>query len=140
MTTIQWLSRGRGIEKEIRALEEEKKSALEYRGKIDEERCQKKKDIKEYVQPQEEINEKYMELLDRRIAELVAVKIQIICAVTKIEDATLRAILIARYVNLKTWEEIALDTNYCCKQVRRLHKKALNALEDVLECPVDRVI
>lgn len=45
-----------------------------------------------------------------------------------VNDGTLRRILTLRYISGKTWEQIAVTTNYCYKQVCRLHGKALTAI------------
>ena len=58
----------------------------------------------------------------------------------ELDDATLRTILILRYLNFQTWEMIACRIHYSYKQVCRLHGKALNLIKDVIECPIAPVI
>ena len=60
--------------------------------------------------------------------------------VNKLDDATLRTILILRYLNFRTWEMIACKMNYSYMQICRLHSKALNLIKDVIECYIAPVI
>ena len=80
------------------------------------------------------------EQIDKRIDRLYVIKTEILEFVNKVEDATLRTILILRYLNFETWEMIACKMNYSYKQVCRLHGKALNLIKDVIECPIAPVI
>jgi DNA-directed RNA polymerase specialized sigma subunit len=51
-----------------------------------------------------------------------------------ISDARQRIVLELRYLNGETFEEIAVDINYCYMQVCRIHGKALDAIKDVIKC------
>lgn len=82
----------------------------------------------------------YSELIDKRIDRLYEIKKEILENVNKLDDATLRTILILRYLNFQTWEMIACRIHYSYKQVCRLHGKALNLIKDVIECPIAPVI
>lgn len=77
----------------------------------------------------------YSELIDERIDRLYEIKKEILERVNKLDDATLRAILIFRYLNFERWETIAGIMNYSYKQVCRLHSKALALIKDVPKCP-----
>lgn len=77
----------------------------------------------------------YSELIDKRIDRLYEIKKEILERVNKLDDATLRAILIFRYLNFERWETIAGIMNYSYKQVCRLHSKALALIKDVPKCP-----
>lgn len=49
-------------------------------------------------------------------------------------------ILYERYINGKTWEQIAVQMNYCFRHTTKLHGMALKLLQDVLECPTQPVL
>lgn len=47
-----------------------------------------------------------------------------------------RTLLYERYINGKTFEQIAVTLNYSYRQATRIHGNALNLVKDVLECPI----
>lgn len=61
---------------------------------------------------------------------------EIIGTIDKITDGTLHTLLYERYINGKTWEQIAVQMNYTYRRVTQLHGKALNAVKDFLEFPI----
>ena len=78
---------------------------------------------------------KYTELamqIDRRIDALIDTKAEILAAVERVEDATLRALLVNRYVNLMRWEYIAVKMDYDYRWIMRLHCRALDAFNAVM--------
>lgn len=75
----------------------------------------------------------------QEIAELKG-KVEIEHTISAVADERLRLILIARYINCKTFEYIACEMHYSYKQICRLHGKALLKVQDVLECPIASVI
>lgn len=64
-----------------------------------------------------EINEMIDELLDLRV--------EIEHTIAAVPDETLRQLLELRYINCKTFEQIAVEINYSYMHVCRLHGKAL---------------
>lgn len=48
-----------------------------------------------------------------------------------ISDIRLQAVLIERYINIKSWEQIAVDMGYSWAQVHRFHRRALRAFDEV---------
>ena len=50
-------------------------------------------------------------------------------AINDIDDGTLSTLLLMRYVDGATFEQIAVDMGYCIMQIWRLHGKALERLE-----------
>ena len=83
----------------------------------------------------------YSEMVDERIDVLYAIKQEILEAVNKVNDSTLRTLLIARYINFKKWEKIACEMHYSYKHiVHILHPKALSKLKDVIECNTTSVL
>ena len=51
-----------------------------------------------------------------------------------------RTLLYERYINGKTFEQIAVLLNYSYRQATRIHGNALNIVKDVLECPIEPVL
>lgn len=134
MTTKEWLSRGWRIDREIRELEQAQVEALALATRTtastDGERVDgggdnsSERAMVAYADKAAE----YAELIDSKIRELVGIKTEIIRAVGRVDDPTLRALLVARYVNFKTWEQIAVDMHYTYQWVCTLHGRALNEL------------
>lgn len=129
MTTKDWLSRGWKIDNEIDALLE-----AQSRLKAEATRCTSRMDavpgggngeinsnerfIVAYLQLEEKINKK--------IDDLVIIKSEIMKAIDTVENSELRALLVYRYINCKTWDEIAYRMNYSLYYVsKEMHKKAL---------------
>lgn len=71
--------------------------------------------------------------IDNRVDELVSIKSDILNTIKKVEDAKLRTLLIARYINFMTFEGIAVMMNYDWRHIMRLHSAALNAVDEVLK-------
>ena len=113
MTTKEWLQRGIEIEEEIADLQAVNPVAF-----------------------LDEINVAvYEQNIKNRIGELYKIKNEILQTVNQVESATLRRLLIKRYIQNLTWEKIAEQLNYSYKHVvlHILHPKALSAIKRVLE-------
>ena len=65
---------------------------------------------------------------------LEATEREVVNTISAVHDATLSTLLYERYVNGKTWEQIAVQLNYSWRQTVRLHGVALSAVKDVIEC------
>lgn len=59
---------------------------------------------------------------------LEATEREVVKTIDSVEDKTLRTLLYERYINGKTWEQIAVLMNYTYRRVTQLHGKALNAV------------
>lgn len=66
--------------------------------------------------------------IDRKVDALCSFRREVCAYIGTVNDGTLRRILTLRYISGKTWEQIAVTTNYCYMQVCRLHGKALTAM------------
>ena len=118
MTTKEWLMRGWEINKEINALLEEKERAFSRACSVT------APTDREHVTTtrRNTFEEKtvryadYEKKIDRRIDELL-------------NDCTLRKLLIKRYLQFKTWEQIAVEMNYSYMHITRLHGKALQKVK-----------
>lgn len=71
--------------------------------------------------------------IDRERKRLDAVLAEIERAVQQVPDARLRNVLRERYVAGFRWERISGDLHYSAKQVKRQHKRALEAVAPVIE-------
>lgn len=62
----------------------------------------------------------------------------------KLDNPIYQTLLINRYINCLTWEQVAVNMSYSYRQITRMHGEALLDLEkiykDVLECPTQSVI
>lgn len=128
MDIKEWLKRARALDREVKELREAtmkslsiaQGSGVDYSG----ERVQSSSD--------NGIESKFITytdnaiLLERKIEELEEYRKKVLTVIYSIDDTVLRTLLIARYINCKTWEQIAEDMGYSVKWVKTgLHSKAL---------------
>ena len=69
------------------------------------------------------------EEIETLCGELRAAKTEILQAIMALEDCLLRCVLIHRYVNLRTFQEIASALELSERHILRLHGEALKQLE-----------
>ena len=70
--------------------------------------------------------------VDENIDRMVDLKIEIMNAIWKVEDIGCRHILEERYINFKSWEDIASGMNVSVRWVHKLHAKGLELIEKFL--------
>lgn len=71
--------------------------------------------------------------IDKELARLDELRAEILAVASQVPSNTLATLLIAYYVNGKTWEETAEAMHYSREHVvRELHPKALAAAETIL--------
>lgn len=132
MTAKEWLQRGWKLDKEINALlslrAEARRRALSispsYKGDV----------VQSSANPHK--FDKLVELesaIDARVDELTGIRAEIIAAIAQVPDARYRTLLIERYTEFKTWEQIAVDIGYSWRGVMMLHGKALDAIAAIIE-------
>ena len=131
MTTKEWLNRGRNLNEEINALINAKEKALYDACNVsiayDKERVQ----TSQYNSSEMKFSKfaDYSKAIDDRIDELYRIKQEILNAIYEVKNSTYRTLLIERYINFKTWEQIAVKINYDYYHViKHLHPKALKAI------------
>ena len=135
MTSKEWLNRGYKLDKEINALLKEQSAALtRATGSTCGTSAERVQTSRRNTTEDRFINyASYSELIDNRIDELYAIKQEILSAINKVDDAVLRTLLIEKYVNFHTWEQIACNMNYSYVHVvHNLHPKALNAISKIV--------
>ncbi len=70
--------------------------------------------------------------LEKEINSMIESKNKISQKINSISNIKYKTILTLRYINFKSFEEIAVSMNYSYRQVTRLHGFALDNLKDVL--------
>lgn len=63
--------------------------------------------------------------LERQRTELAQLRLEIGAAIASVSDARLRELLMLRYIDGRTWEQVAETMGYNARWVRRLHGHAL---------------
>lgn len=131
MTAKQWLRRYINADHRIDSLLKERQDVYDRLTKItaalDSESVSSTKDP-----------HKYDELADldlfirQRVAQSMAIRLEITTAIDELEDWRYRDILKYRYLNGFTWDQIANTINYSYMQVTRLHGSALKAIEQII--------
>ncbi|MFA5576909.1 MAG: DUF1492 domain-containing protein [Tissierellaceae bacterium] len=66
------------------------------------------------------------------IDKLISFKKEIIENINQADDYTLRLVLAMRYINHKSWEDIADDLLYDVRTIYRFHKQGLKEIEKIL--------
>ena len=132
MTAKDWLRRGWQIDQEINSLLRTKQETRDRLTSVtagyDGESVQGTRDPHKYDRLAE-LDEK----IDQRIDQLVAVKQEIMDAIAQVEDSRYRTLLTERYMEFRTWEQIAVDMNYTWRRVMQLHGEALNSIGQVVD-------
>lgn len=68
------------------------------------------------------------------VTQLCRIEAEIDCTISQMPEPY-HTLLLERYINGKTWEQIAVALNYSYRQTTRMHGAALIAVKHVLECP-----
>ena len=68
------------------------------------------------------------------IKSLVDLKTETVTVIKCVKPIELRTLLEMRYLNFKTWEQIADDMGYDLRWVYRLHGKALSEVDVIRHC------
>lgn len=131
MTAKEWLGRARKLRLRLSALEDSKQRA--YARAVSSTAGQG-----EHVsggEPGDKLAA-YAEVslaADRQIEKLEQVRAEILQVIGQVEDNTLATLLTEYYVNDKTWEEVAVQMQYSWRWVRRLHVRALEQVQEILD-------
>lgn len=131
MTAKQWLSRGMNIDREINTLlavrDEVRARATAVTQAITGDVVQGTKDPHKFDRLVE-----LDERIDRLVDRLVETRLDIISAISELEDGRLRELLFKRYIEGKRFEQIAVEMRYSWRQTCRLHGEALVKMEEVI--------
>lgn len=66
--------------------------------------------------------------INQDIDMLVDLKTEIMQVIKKVDDLELQTLLEQRYLNFRTWEQIAVNMGYNVRHLYRMHDKALKAV------------
>lgn len=69
-------------------------------------------------------------IIAERLNKAVAMRDEIEQAIAKIDDAQCRCLIQARYIDCKSWEQIAVDMFYSIQHIWRIHGRALEKMRD----------
>lgn len=70
--------------------------------------------------------------IQRRTKELDRVRSEILRTVNRVPDGLCRIVLIERYLNVKSFERVAVDNNISIRNVWRIHGRALRFVEGII--------
>ena len=84
-------------------------------------------------------NTSRMEETIAKIIDLVDLKREIMRVVNSIESAEYRTILEMRYLQFKKWEQIALQMSTDLRWVYRMHGRALNEVQKIINSPLKTI-
>ena len=131
MTAKQYLNRVRRIDKEIEALlrlvQRTRESLETVTQNYDSDGAQSTKNPHKYDRLVE-----LESLVDEKIDQQIALKAEILNTIMQLEDRRQRLVLMEYYVEMKTWEQVAVDMNYAFRHVIRLHGMALKSIQEIL--------
>ena len=130
MTTKQFLKQARGIDREIKALEDARQQelarVLSVTAKLTGDPVSGTKDPHRFDRLAE-----LDELINRKIDDLVDTKAEIITGIYRLRDGRYRTVLLEHYINMKAFAEIAADMGMSERHIARLHGHALIAFGGV---------
>lgn len=131
MTAKQWLNRARRIDREIRTLEEVISSTRERLESVTQsysgDGAQSTKDPHKFDRLVE-----LESLVNEKIDEQIQIKTEILEAISQIRDRRQRIVLTEYYLNMKTWEQVAVEINYSWRQVMNIHGRALQEMQRII--------
>ena len=131
MTAKQYMNRARRVDSEIESLMklvQKTRESLEsitqsYTGDI----IQSSKNPHKYDRLVE-----LESLVDEKIAEQIKIKEETLETISQLKDRRQREVLIGYYLNMNTWEQVAVDMNYSYMHITRLHGYALKGVEAII--------
>lgn len=137
MTTKEWLKRARILNKEINQLLIAKQEAYENALGIAVDTSKESVQSSKGNTTENKLVHllEYDFLLNKRIDELVGIKKEILQVINRVENTVYRALLIAYYINCKTWDEVAKELNYDIRHIHRLHGWALKKIGETKSLP-----
>ena len=131
MTAKQYLNRVRRIDKEIEALlrlvQRTRESLETVTQNYDSDGAQSTKNPHKYDRLVE-----LESLVDEKIDQQIALKAEILATIMKLHDRRQRLVLMEYYVEMKTWEQVAVDLNYSYMHITRIHGYALKEVQKLI--------
>ena len=131
MTAKQYMNRVRRVDKEIKALEnllQKTRDDMEKTTqKYDSDGSQSTKDPHKFDRLME-----LESLIDQKISEQLVLKAETLETICKVRDRTQRIVLTEYYLNMKTWEQVAVNINYSYQHTHRIHGHALQEVNRII--------
>ena len=129
-TVKEWLNKGRNLDTELKQLREERKIALDLACSCTA-ACSNEKvqsSTKNASDGKFAAYTEYSAMIDKKEFDLLAYKSRMHNLINQLDNPTYRELLSLRYINCKTWEQIAEDMHYMIRNVYVLHGNALEQL------------
>ena len=129
MTVKEWLNKGRKLDIELKQLREERKQALDLACSCTS--CPNDEKVQTSTKNTSDgkfaAYTEYSAMINKKEAELLVYKSRMHNLINRLDNPTYRTLLSLRYINCKTWEQVAEDMHYSYVHiVHRLHPMALN--------------
>jgi len=133
MEAKQWLLRARRIEARIEQLDAARAGAWEHATSTTQ-RVGQEGGSRSEVSRKPEVYGELVSSIDAEILRLRSVKAEIVDAISQVQDNVLASLLMAYYVNGKTWEQTAVEIGYSySRTVHDKHPQALSAIETIIQ-------
>lgn len=131
MTAKQYLNRVRRIDKEISALlrlvQSTRESLESITQNYNSDGAQVTKDPHKFDRLIE-----LEALVDSKVDEQIELKAEILRTIMQLDDRRQRLVLMEYYIEMKTWEQVAVDLNYSYMHITRLHGYALKEVQKII--------
>ena len=131
MTAKQYMNRVRRIDKEIDALNrmicKTRESVESITQKYDSDGAQSTKNPHKFDRLVE-----LEELVEEKTQEQLRLKAETLVMISKLKDRRQRLVLMEYYLEMKTWEQVAVDIGYSFQHTMRIHGYALKAISEML--------
>ena len=129
MTVKEWLNKGRKLDIELKQLREERTQALDLACSCTS--CPSNEKVQTSTKNTSDgkfaAYTEYSAMINKKEFELLVYKSRMHNLINRLDNPTYRTLLSLRYINCKTWEQIAEDMHYSYVHiVHRLHPMALN--------------
>lgn len=132
MNAAEWLERGRAVEDEILVLNEALKSAWETVTSISSS-IGNDKVMKTAQNDSKLVNfVGFVEEIEKQKDRLFAIKKEVLSVIFRLKNKRARTLLICRYVNNKSEDEIEYDLSCCRTTVNKIHNLAIKEVEQIL--------
>lgn len=136
MTTEEWMERANGLDDLIKEMQESYQKALDASCKMVS--VPKRVCVQESKKNTSERNMVSVAVFSEMISTLISERYEIIAeiaeAIEQVPDNRLKTLLYARYINHKTWEQVAESVGVSDVWVRRnLREQALQEIEKILK-------
>lgn len=131
MTAKQYLYRVRRVDKEITALislaDRTRDSLERITQNYDGDGAQSTKDPHKFDRLAE-----LEDLIDQKIDEQLKLKTETLNTIMQLDNRLHREVLIGHYLNMKTWEQVAVDMGYSWRQIMNFHGSALQEIQKII--------